>query len=146
MSLLPVSTYVFWAITQWVLSLLCQVQWYQPCINHINGYIHIMLYSHHCLLLNKYTASNHTVIFPFLSPKLSFNNTCTSYDFNFVRGGTVQKYFRYENFVHEFRNCMHGALLYICMLRCYMYLYTNNTHVYARQALNHSINMCYASV
>ena len=41
---------------------------------------------------------------------------------------------------------MHAALLYI-----YIYLYAallsvhKQTHVYARPALNHSINMCYAS-
>ena len=37
---------------------------------------------------------------------------------------------------------MHAALLCMCMLRCYAY---TNKHVYVEQALNHSINMCYAS-
>ena len=75
----------------------------------------------------------YTIICLLSFTKFSLNNTL--YDFNIVRGGIVWKYFLYENFARMESTKLHAALLSV----------HEQTHVYARQALNHGVNMFYAS-
>ena len=62
---------------------------------------------------------------------------------NFVWGGTIRKCFQCENFVHaeivKLHACYAVIYLYVVLLSVH-----KQTHVYARQALNRSINMCSA--
>ena len=75
----------------------------------------------------------YTVICLLSFMKFSYKNIL--YNFCFVQGGIVWKYSWYENFAHKENPKLHAVLLSV----------NEQTHIYARQALNRSINMFYAS-
>ena len=61
-----------------------------------------------------YTQDYNYCNLPFSFPKFSFDNT--SFEFNFIRGSTVQKYFQYKNSVPA-----EILKLHVCCAIIYLY-------------------------